>query len=235
MVPVRVGTQGLIRSCLKTFVALFLPARLIAPRSPRMSWTKKAEKLKPSSRLLPRNQRWENNQLWPLRVFILTFLFILWSLILFTIEGAEIYRPQEQNLAQYSMTSPPFNISCIFLFHIWNSLRSRRLEVVDERENGRARGRHALFVRGQSVSVKICDRLRNGCHVIRLGGETIFGDLPGRRSPSPRVCPSRARVFSCVPTTSKRLLRRLYLEKKNDTNGWNKIFIAYFYNSNSLA
>ena len=146
MVPVRVGTQGLIRSWLKTFVALFLPARLIAPRSPRMSWTKKAEKLKPSSRLLPRNQRWENNQLWPLRVFILTFLFILWSLILFTIEGAEIYRPQEQNLTQYSMTSPPFNISCILLFHIWNSLRSRRLEVVGERENGRAQGRRACLL-----------------------------------------------------------------------------------------
>ena len=112
------------------------------------------------------------------------------------------------------MTSPPFNISCILLFHIWNSLRSRRLEVVGERENGRARGRHALFLRGQSFSVKIFDRSCNGCQVIRLGGETIFGDLPGRRSLSPRVRPSRARVFSCVPTTSKRLLRRLYLEKK---------------------
>ena len=43
------------------------------------------------------------------------------------------------------------------------SLRSRRLEVVGERENGRARGRHA---RGDSLS--------------------------------PRVSPSRARVFSCA-------------------------------------
>ena len=49
-----------------------------------------------------------------------------------------------------------------------SSLRSRRLEVVGERENGRARGRHA---RGE-------------------------------------VSPSRAPVF-LVPTTSKRLLRRL--------------------------
>ena len=34
--PVRVGTQGLFRPCLKTFVAPFLPARLTAPGSPRM-------------------------------------------------------------------------------------------------------------------------------------------------------------------------------------------------------
>ena len=32
----RVGTQGLFRLCLKTFVAPFLPARLTAPGSPRM-------------------------------------------------------------------------------------------------------------------------------------------------------------------------------------------------------
>ena len=35
--PVRVGTQGLFRLCLKTFVAPFLPARLTAPGSLRMS------------------------------------------------------------------------------------------------------------------------------------------------------------------------------------------------------
>ena len=35
--PVRVGTQGLFRLYLKTFVAPFLPARLTAPGSPRMS------------------------------------------------------------------------------------------------------------------------------------------------------------------------------------------------------
>ena len=34
--PVRVGTQGLFRMCLKTFVAHFPPARLTAPGSPRM-------------------------------------------------------------------------------------------------------------------------------------------------------------------------------------------------------
>ena len=37
---VRVGTQGLFRLCLKTFVAPFLPARLTAPGSPRMIFTK---------------------------------------------------------------------------------------------------------------------------------------------------------------------------------------------------
>ena len=36
-VAVRVGTQGLFRPCLKTFVAPFLPARLTAPGSPRMA------------------------------------------------------------------------------------------------------------------------------------------------------------------------------------------------------
>ena len=34
--PVRVGTQGLFRPCLKTFFAPFNPARLTAPGSPRM-------------------------------------------------------------------------------------------------------------------------------------------------------------------------------------------------------
>ena len=70
--------------------------------------------------------------------------------------------------------------------------------------------RHALFVRGQSFSVKTFDRSRNGCQVIRLGRETIFGGLPGRRSLSPRVSPSRAPVFSCAhyfqaPTTQAKI------------------------------
>ena len=38
--PVRVGTQGLFRQCLKTFIAPFLPARLTAPGSPRMRKSK---------------------------------------------------------------------------------------------------------------------------------------------------------------------------------------------------
>ena len=38
--PVRVGTQGLFRLCLKTFVAPFLPAQLTAPGSPRMRFCK---------------------------------------------------------------------------------------------------------------------------------------------------------------------------------------------------
>ena len=50
----------------------------------------------------------------------------------------------------------------------WISLRSRRLEVAGERENGRARGRHA--------------------------------------------CLLLARPFFLVPTTSKRLLRRLVVD-----------------------
>ena len=38
----------------------------------------------------------------------------------------------------------------------------------------------------------------NGCQVIRLGWETIFVGLLGRRSLSPRVSPSCAPVFSCT-------------------------------------
>ena len=53
------------------------------------------------------------------------------------------------------------------------SLRSRRLEVVGERENERARGRHT------------------------------------RGATSPLACLLLARPFFLVPTTSKRLLRRL--------------------------
>ena len=59
----------------------------------------------------------------------------------------------------------------------------------------------------KSFSVKTFDRSRNGCQVIRLGRETVSGGLPGRRSLSRGVSPSRAPVFSCPPT-SKRLLRR---------------------------
>ena len=58
--------------------------------------------------------------------------------------------------------------------------------------------RHALFVQGQSFSVKTFDSSRNGCQVIGEGWETIFGGLPCRRSLSPRVSPSRAPVFCCV-------------------------------------
>ena len=64
------------------------------------------------------------------------------------------------------------------------SLRRRPLEVVGQRENGRARGRHA---RGEGA--------------------------PARKAPeivSTRIlCLLLARPFFLVPTTSKRLLRRL--------------------------
>ena len=114
------------------------------------------------------------------------------------------------------MTSPPFNISCIFLFHIWNSLRSRRLEVVDERENGRARGRHALFVRGQSVSVKICDRLRNGCQVIRLGGKRFSGTFRAG-APPPLACVLLARAFFLVCPLPPSACYAGYIWKKKTT------------------
>ena len=50
--PERVGTQGLFRLCLKTFVAPFLPARLTAPGSPRMQFETPPV-------VSPRNNVWE--------------------------------------------------------------------------------------------------------------------------------------------------------------------------------
>ena len=58
-------------------------------------------------------------------------------------------------------------------------MRNRRLEVVGERENGRARGRHAS---------------------------------------SPLTCLLLARTFFLVPSTSKRLLRRLGNSKRTSGN-----------------
>ena len=58
--------------------------------------------------------------------------------------------------------------------------------------------RHALFVRGQSFSVKTFDRSRNGCQVIRLGAGNDFRGPSGQALPLPsRVSFSRAR-FSCA-------------------------------------
>ena len=78
---------------------------------------------------------------------------------------------------------------------------------------------HVLFVRGQSFSVKIFDRSRSSCQVIRLRAGDDFRrpsgqvlPLPSRVSLSPArslfsVCLPLARSFFLAPTTSKRLLR----------------------------
>ena len=63
---------------------------------------------------------------------------------------------------------------------------------------------HALFVQGQSFSVKIFDRSRSGCQVIGLVREMIFMGLLGRHSLFPRVSPSFAHYFQ-VPATQARL------------------------------
>ena len=70
--------------------------------------------------------------------------------------------------------------------------------------------RHALFVRGQSSSVKTFDRSRNGCQVITLGarGKRFSGAFRAGAL-SPLACLLLARPFFLVPTTSKCLLRRL--------------------------
>ena len=62
-----------------------------------------------------------------------------------------------------------------------SSLRSRRLELVGTRKNGRAKMRHA---RGE------------GCQIIRLGAGNDFLGLKGRRSLTLRVSPSGAPVLS---------------------------------------
>ena len=59
--------------------------------------------------------------------------------------------------------------------------------------------RLALFVRGQSFSVKTFDRSRNGCQVIREGAGNDFRGPSVQALPLPsRVSPSRAPVFSCA-------------------------------------
>ena len=56
--------------------------------------------------------------------------------------------------------------------------------------------RHALFVRGQSFSVKIFDRLRSGCHLISLGAGDDFRGPSGKALPLPsRFSPLRAGSF----------------------------------------
>ena len=66
---------------------------------------------------------------------------------------------------------------------------------------------NALFVQGQSFSVKIFVRSRSGCQ--DKGRETIFMGLSGRRFLSPRVSP-RLPVLILRPNTSK-CLRTLSL------------------------
>ena len=69
--------------------------------------------------------------------------------------------------------------------------------------------RLALFVRGQSFSVKTFDRSRKGCQVIREEAGNDFRGPSVQALPLPsRVSFSRTRFF-LVPTASKRLLRRL--------------------------
>ena len=63
--------------------------------------------------------------------------------------------------------------------------------------------RHALFVQGQSFSVRIFDRSRSGCQVIRLGAGEDFRGPSGLAFPlPPRVSLSRARSFSRPPFPS---------------------------------
>ena len=58
--------------------------------------------------------------------------------------------------------------------------------------------RHALFVRGQSFSVKTFDRSRNGCQVIGEGAGNDFLGPSVQALPLPsRVSFSRARFFLC--------------------------------------
>ena len=70
--------------------------------------------------------------------------------------------------------------------------------------------RHALFVRGQSFSVKIFDRSRSGCQVIRLGVRDASTPLaclpPARRSFLRPLLPS-----SCYKKLCERNLRNLSL------------------------
>ena len=78
--------------------------------------------------------------------------------------------------------------------------------------------RHGLFVRGQSFSVKTFHRSRNGCQVIGEGGGKRFSGAFRAGAPSPLACLLLARPFFLVPTTSKRLLRRLLRRRSHFVN-----------------
>ena len=93
-----------------------------------------------------------------------------------------------------------------------SSLRSRRLEVAGERENGRARGRHA---RGEGAPARKAPENRSNSH---------------SGASSPLACLLLARPFFLVPTTSKRLLRRLVTQLFTRKSPWqllNKTQIFY--------
>ena len=101
----------------------------------------------------------------------------------------------------------------------WNcchSLRSRRLEVVSERENGCARGRHAThFLREKPWEV---DEV----------------DAKGEGATSPLASPSRAPVFSCAhyfqaPATQAIAVKEVFVLGKNSFK--TKIFICWMFSS----
>ena len=106
----------------------------------------------------------------------------LWT----TSKGRE-KRPGDE-VGPFPVTIPETLAQDTFLLELSScfSLRTSRLEVVGERENGRARGRHALG--GGAPAQK----------APKIVSTRIFVGLPGRRPLSPRVSPSRARGFSCA-------------------------------------
>ena len=91
--------------------------------------------------------------------------------------------------------------------------------------------RLALFVRGQSFSVKTFDRSRNGCQVIREGAGNDFRGPSVQALPLPsRVSFSRARFFLCPLLPSKRLLRGLKnkIRQGNKNRTENYMFLTTF-------
>ena len=75
-------------------------------------------------------------------------------------------------------------------------LYNRYIQIEDKMYN--AFWRHALFVRGQSFSVKTFDRSRNGCQVIREGDGNDFRGPSVQALPLPSLVSfSRTRFFLC--------------------------------------
>ena len=65
--------------------------------------------------------------------------------------------------------------------------------------------RHALFVQGQSFSVKTFERSRKGCQVIGEGAGNDFRGPSVQALSLPSRVSSSCAIFFLMPTTSKRL------------------------------
>ena len=75
--------------------------------------------------------------------------------------------------------------------------------------------RHALFVQGQSFSVKTFDRSPDGCQVIRLGAGNDFRGPSGQVLPLPSSVFFSCARFSCAHYLQASAIERSYFKKED--------------------